>query len=179
MNDRKLVSVFYRSAFPLSLVLLALSFAVHLITFAPINEQDEFPFVFLLHVGIFALGVPLVFIDRVLKKSPSMAGYDDSYKHPAWIWVCFGLLAAYVAFNFFYFLIAGEGQPEMEAGRYWLKNKSVVIRELTRQEYDAESARILHGFSGHWLIFYLYIAWASYAGKKSLMKRVQPIVTKA
>ena len=167
MNDRRLVNVFYKIAFPLSSVLLAVSLIVHVLTFAPINIQDEFPPVFLLHLGIFVLLVPLVFIDRVLKKSPSMAGIDDSDRQPAWMWICYVLLGAYVAFNFLFFLIAGNGNPEIEGGKYWLKNHGVVVRELNRQEYDAESSRILHGFSGHWLIFYFYIACTSYLGMKS------------
>lgn len=172
MNDRRLGRIFYRITFPPSVVLLAISLVVHILTFAPVNIQDELPPVFLLHLGIFVLFIPLVFVDRVLKKSPSMAGIDDSGKQPAWMWFCCLLLGAYVLFNFFFFLIMGEGNPEVEGGKYWLKNKGVVVRELTRQEYDAESARVLHGFSGHWLAFYFYIACASYLGMKSLKATV-------
>ena len=163
MNDRHVVSIFYRIAFPVALVLLAISLGVHLITFLPINVEDKFPPVFLLHLVIFILFIPLVFIDRVLPKTNSKSDIV-----PVWMRGCYLVIGAYVLFNFLYFLMNAAGNPEIDGGRYFLKNHGVVIRELTLQEYNAESARVLHGFSGHWLIFYFYIACSSYLGMKSI-----------
>ena len=171
MSDRCLVGIYYLVAFPLAVILLATSLMVHLITFWPINIQDRIPIVFLLHIGIFVLFIPLVFIDRVLVKGPSMAGLGVAKTQPVWMWICYGFIGVYVVFNFLFFLIAGGGNPESEGGKYWLKNHGEVVRELTRQEYDRESARILHGFSGHWLFFYLYIVNASFLGIKSFKRQ--------
>jgi hypothetical protein len=172
VNDRELVNIFYKVAFPLGTFLLVASLTVHLVTFAPFNIQRYVPFIFFLHIGIFLLLLPLIFIDRVLKKSPSMAGFDNDTNLPDWIWVVCFVLAGYVAFNFIYFLVTGDGNPETDGSRFWLENHGAIVRDLTREEYDAELARILHGFSGHWLVFYFYIACASYFGKKSFSEKI-------
>ena len=173
MTDKELIDKFYKLAFSVSSLLLVASAVVHFVTFAPINIADAFPPIYLLHVGIFALIIPIVFIERVLKNSPSVTKSGspndemvDNASDPGWFMFTCLILGAYAALNFLIFFLTYEGNPKFEAGLFWLEDHGKVIREISQAEYDAVSAKRLHGFSGHWLVFYFYIAGSSFLSIK-------------
>jgi hypothetical protein len=61
---------------------------------------------------------------------------------------------AFINFALFFFLSRG-GTPDVRDGKYVLHNHGNVIRELSEDEYELQTAYVVRGFSGHWMIFYL------------------------
>ena len=131
-----------------------LAAATHVFALAGVDVAAHFPFVWLLHVGIFVVFGPYVFSSRkVLGRRPSLA--DIRALVPGWVFFAGLAILIYAMVNFALFAAATQGgNPAMEAGKYVLKNHGRFIRELSGAEYEALRANELRGFSGHWLFFY-------------------------
>lgn len=131
------------------------SVVVHLSTFFGLDLTETFPAVWLLHLGIFLVFVPMVFSVRSLGRRPDF--WQKFFAPmPAWIQSIVICLFFYVLVNFvlFFFLMSG-GSPSEINGKYVLQTHGQMVRELTVQEYHQQKAYVLRGFSGHWMIFYL------------------------
>jgi hypothetical protein len=137
-----------------------ISLVVHLLTFLGLNISEHVPWIWVLHLGIFVFGVPMVF------SSINLEGRKDFWRKyfapmPHWVrYVVYGFFA-YTAINFIiFFALTHEGSPDIRGGKYVLRSDGRpedqrVIREISKEEYDLRNDRILRGFSGHWMIFYL------------------------
>lgn len=165
-------------------VLFVVSLLIHVLTFWSFNIQERFPAVWLLHIAIFVLAVPLFLknwlderrkeTELVTLNSPAPELPEPDPKTIAegiglsrWLTAIYLALGFYVMVNFVVFVIGAEGTPDRVGEMFVLKYRTTVIREITREEYDIASAHLLHGFSGHWLIFYFYFASAGmYAASK-------------
>ena len=90
--------------------------------------------VFLLHIGIFFLWIPLVILSNRTK--PLNAGKNNvDYllaELPKWAGKALGILGLYLAVNFIYFMYCTSKYPTHGVPP-WL---------------------VLRGFSGHWMFFY-------------------------
>jgi len=131
-----------------------LSLAVHVAALFGFNASTQIPHLWLLHLGIFVVFIPMVLTSQKrLGSKVSFAKLRAVF--PAWV-VTFGLvLAVYVALNFLFTMISlREGGPGMQNGKFVLQSHGRFIRELTATEYTALKANEVRGFSGHWLIFY-------------------------
>lgn len=151
-----------------------LSLVIHGLTFWSFNIQDQFPAIWILHIGIFACGIPLFLRAKVeeKQKDAELVTLTSSPEVPPptpntiaerlgltnWLTGVYLVLGFYVTVNFFLFALGSEGSPEQRGDQYLLTYKGNVLRELSKEEYDRASAHLLHGFSGHWLIFYFYFA---------------------
>ena len=147
--------------FLLSSLGFALSVAVHLLTFTAWDPLPDGPYVWLLHVGIF----PIFLLLSLRKKSQRGfrscgrgSGEFEPYV-PTWMRRLVRLLFPYVMLNFVLWMVLSSvwfsnGQPTLRNGRYVLMKKSAVIRPSSASEYHRYHALHLHGFSGHWMIFY-------------------------
>ncbi|MFM9905525.1 MAG: hypothetical protein ACKVQJ_13260 [Pyrinomonadaceae bacterium] len=95
---------------------------------------------------------------------PTLSGF------PKWLIAAYLILGLYVGVNFIVFGIGAEGTPERRDNSFVLTNHGQLVREISAQEYELASAHLLHGFSGHWIIFYFYIAAAAFtsAGRNKL-----------
>lgn len=126
----------------------------HVFALAGVDVAEHVPFVWLLHVGIFAVFVPFVFSSRkVLGTRPSLA--DMRALVPGWVFFAGLAVWIYMMVNFALFAAATQGgNPAVEAGKYVLKNHGRLIRELSGAEYEALRANELRGISGLWLCFY-------------------------
>ena len=142
---------------------LLLSLAVHIAALLGIDLATRFPAVWLLHVGVFVVFIPFVFqVRRVLGARPSLAAVRALC--PGWALLLGVFLAGYVMLNFLLFMQGAEtGGPAIRDGRYVLQVHGRVVRTLTADEYHAQQANVLRGFSGHWLIFY-YVPLAYFMG---------------
>ncbi len=116
---------------------LALSLAVHILSLFGVAPGGTALFT-ALHVGIFPLWIPVVFIAR--KMTGSGATRKDFWKAalsgcPPWMrYMTYGFFA-YAVLNFVIFtLLVSPHPPPKQAG--------------------APPADVLHGFSGHWMAFY-------------------------
>ncbi len=63
------------------------------------------------------------------------------------------ILAAYVMINFLLFVSADLGTPAGPVGARHLTDRGKFVRDLSEAEYHQIQARVVRGFSGHWMIF--------------------------
>lgn len=159
--------------------LFFVSLLIHLLTFWSFNIQERLPAVWLLHIGIFIFFVPglvrqkigerrkeaeLVTLTSPAPEPPAAKPKTiaEGLGFPNWLTVIYLVLGFYVMVNFVTFVIGADGTPERSGDKFVLTSHGTVVREISREEYDLASAHLLHGFSGHWLIFYFYFASASF-----------------
>lgn len=159
--------------------LLVVSLLIHLLTFWSFNVQERLPAVWLLHFGIFIFAIPTLLRQRGAERrqkaelvtltspapqplAPKPRTIAEGIGFPNWLTVVYLVLGFYVMVNFVTFVFGADGTPERHGDKFVLTNHGTVVREISREEYDLASAHLLHGFSGHWLIFYFYFASASF-----------------
>ncbi len=178
-------SIFYLIISFISFVFLIISLTVHLIAFWNINLTDQYPYVFLLHLGIFVLIAPILLIQKIEEKQEDEKlitlneGFNEVKKSekvsdkksdiPKWLIVVYVLISFYGFINFLIFGLGAKGNAEIVDGKYVLRERGRVVREISKDEYDAVSAQSLRGFSGHWIIFYFYfksVAFVQYKNQK-------------
>lgn len=155
---RRAFSIFAFTGFFISLI-------VHLTTFFGINPAKYIPLVWGLHVGIFMVFFPMLFVQRSAPKKKDVWAMLFA---PIPRWARYAVKAffvyAFINFALFFFLSRG-GTPDVRDGKYVLHNHGTVIRELSKDEYELQNAYILRGFSGHWMVFYLIPALFFYYRK--------------
>ena len=145
---RRLVGVLAFAGFGISLL-------VHLSTFFGIHLQDTIPAVWLLHLGIFIVFIPMVFATQKLQHRKDFWRSFFSTM-PKWTGILAKGLFVYAFLNFaLFFVLSKGGVPERRDEKYVLHAHGQIIKELTREEYDWQQAYVLRGFSGHWMVFYL------------------------
>jgi len=144
-----------------------LGLTVHLLSLADIDVTEKAPFIWLLHIGIFIVWIPVV-LD--LKNNEELQAYKQSgmtnrmnpiefYKivfkeTPTWMSIIAigGFFYAFI--NFMFFMSSQSGTPDIKDGQYILQNHGQLIKTLTLQEYHHYKANEVRGFSGHWILFY-------------------------
>ena len=143
-----------RAFFIFSLVGLFSSLFVHLSTFFGIDPSKHVPWVWVLHLGIFVVFFPMVFVQGLKSRKDFWSKIFAAI--PRWARYTIKFFFAYTIINFalFFFLSQG-GTPEVRDGKYVLHNHGQVIRELSKNEYEWQRAYVIRGFSGHWMVFYL------------------------
>src|SRR5690606_21313269 len=117
---------------------------------------SQFPKIWLLHLGMFVVFVPLVLISRYdLGSDPEQEGWAAGL--PAWAKILGFCILAYAALNFLLLLAhTGGGSPVVREEKFVLLNHGKVVREISELEYAALSAGQVRGFSGLWLVFYYW-----------------------
>jgi len=156
-----------KSTYKLLGTLAGLSFAaaaaVHGLTFLGVTV----PGAFVLHIAALALFFPAVIISstaqrRQKRPNSPWAAFAILAPAPLWMKIVLPLCFLYTGVNFLLFMaLSGGGGPHQEAGKYYIMNHGVIIRELTASEYHWQQAYVARGFSGHWLLF-LFAAWTIY-----------------
>ncbi|MCE7869903.1 hypothetical protein DYH09_05935 [bacterium CPR1] len=140
---------------------LLASLAVHLSTFFPGGASAEWPGWFVLHLGVFVVFFPavLMVVRRGLRK-------DLSWLSPLARTLL--LLAFLYAFVNFGFVLAHslDGSPATLEGRRVLRQRGSSPRGISEQEYEYRQRLVVRGFSGHWIIFYLFSILALTAGQR-------------
>lgn len=117
------------------------------------NLATTFPFIWVLHLGVFAVFIPFVFFSR--KDLPGRRALLTLAEGvPRWVAVLGGVLLPYVLMNFLFVLHIGGGNPVEQEGKFLLMSHGKLVRELTASEYIILQTNQLRGFSGHWLVFY-------------------------
>ena len=137
---------------------LVSSAVAHLSTFMGINPQRVVPKVWVLHVLIFVVWIPLVISSR---NACTKENRKDFWKiatrnAPGWMKILSLTLFVYAFFNFFYTIqVLNEGGVPSELdGKKVIHSHGRVIRELTDEEYEKHQAYEVRTFSGHWMVFY-------------------------
>jgi hypothetical protein len=142
----------------LALAGFVLPLAVHVSALLGVDVNARLPGVWLLHVGILVVFLPLVIVlRRDFGAKPSFRQIAAAL--PRWVIAVGVLIFVYAFANFFLFMAGSEGGgPSIQNGKYVLLNHGTLIRELTASEYVRFQANIVRGFSGHWLVFYYFPA---------------------
>jgi hypothetical protein len=156
-----------------------LAVTAHLLSLADYDVNEQFPFVWILHVGIFIVWIPTVLN---LKKNEELKELKLSganqraflkavFKNtPAWMTVIAIAGMLFAVANFMLFMFDGaRGVALIRNGQYVLDNHGQVIKTLTLQEYNHQRASHIRGFSGHWIAFYGIAAALSYPFGKQTM----------
>jgi hypothetical protein len=153
-TDRPAPGYLYQAIGLVALLGFALSLAVHIAALLGIDASKKVPFVWVLHIGIFVVFGPFIFLSRkVIKRNPSAADLRELF--PAWVVALATAIFAYAIINFLVFMLATHGaSPSIRDSKFVLQNHGRLIRELTPGEYTSLRANELRGVSGHWLLFY-------------------------
>ena len=129
-----------------------LSLAVHIAALLGDDVFSRQPEALLLHLGIFLVVLPLIFVERRRRARLQTTLRERA---PRAVAVIAGALAIYAIVNFLTFIATGyEGGPEIRDGKYVLLSHGRFVRELTLAQYVAARASEARGFSGHWMVFY-------------------------
>jgi len=128
-----------------------LSIPVHIAALLGHDVFSRHPEALLLHVGIFLVVVPLVFVERRRTRLETTL----RERAPRAVVVIAAALVVYAIVNFAIFIATGyEGGPEIRDGRTVLLSHGRFVRELTLAQYVAARANEARGFPGHWMVFY-------------------------
>jgi hypothetical protein len=144
-----------------------LSLIINIFSIAGVDLGEIFPLIWLFHIGVFAVWIPLIFNLRNNELLMSYQRSDFLQKmNPNWLFkIVFKntppWMTAISVGGFFYVFvnsILGEtfqnGTPQIKDGQFILQNHGDLIRILTEHEYHLYKANEIRGFSGFWIAFY-------------------------
>jgi hypothetical protein len=139
--------------------------AVHLLTFGESRLQPELSGIWILHVGLFFVFVPMIFSVR-RRFGQKLTHHDLLSLLPVWATRLVAIVFVYVIVNFALFALnIRGGSPGVHAGAFVIQDHGRVIQEISESQYRQLQAYVIRGFSGHWLVFYLVPALYFLAGR--------------
>lgn len=153
-----------------------MGFIVHVLAMADYDVAGKIPFFWLLHLGIFVVWVPTIFMLRnneelkILQQSKKVrpfALFKILLKEtPTWLRVIAigGLIYAFL--NFLLFAASQGGTPDIRDGQYVILDHGKLIKTITEQEYYQYKANEVRGLSGFWLAFYGFAAAVLFPSKQ-------------
>jgi hypothetical protein len=140
---------------------LALSLVVHVVSFFGVSLFERFAF---LHLGIFLIGVPIVFTVKNRTVMRGSKGPRETLQRsfeggPIW-----GPKA--VIYGFWYLVLnfgvlatlSHAGVLRVQEGRYLLMRGGSLIAELSQSEYQWQLSHRARLFSAAWALGYLSLA---------------------
>lgn len=149
-----------------------LSLIVHVAAILGIDVSTRIPSIWLLHVGVFVVWIPLVLSIRKVF-GPRLTFVQVCAALPGWVVALGTVVFVYVAVNFLYTFATDGGSPAIVDGAFVLEAHGRVVRELTAAEYTELRAKSVRGFSGHWLAFY-YMAFAYFMFRREADSSTRP-----
>lgn len=108
---------------------------------------------FLMHLGIFALGIPLVFVEKWSK------GVNPFRGKPRWAIRSMQMLFLLFVAVFFTFLALSHAEsPEIINGEYVLNNHGKIVAHISERDYFFLKAWELRLFASGWILGYCALA---------------------
>ncbi|MEQ1675777.1 MAG: hypothetical protein ABL876_03675 [Chitinophagaceae bacterium] len=154
-------------AFLLALVGFIAGLTVHILSAGGVDVNEKFSFVWVLHVGVFLVWVPVMYLlmrdDEFssLQQAGGMVALNPLTLFgvcfrgtPRWMTILIGCCFIYAVFNIVRFIISGPADAEIRDGQYTLLSKGKIFAIITEERYHYHRANQLRGFSGHWIAFY-------------------------
>ena len=139
----------------IALVGFTLALLVHVAAVAGVDVSSRFPYVWLLHFGVFLAFIPIAFSARKGFRERRL-GFDEITSHlPGWAVGLAGAMFAYALFNFILCSRFTNGNAVTVGGHYLLVSHGRVLAHLTEREYHLHRAYEVRLFSGFWLTFFL------------------------
>lgn len=157
-----------KTLFYLSVVGFGLSLFVHALSLADYDVTTVFKPIWLLHLGVFPLFMPLVF---ELRNNEAIRDYRSDWRNrmnpfgffnivlkdaPVWLRILVFVCFCYAIVNFFVFVHLPPGMIERVGELDVLQNHGKLLKVLTEQEAHHYKALETRGFSGHWMAFYAF-----------------------
>lgn len=104
---------------------------------------------FLLHVGIFAIGIPLIFVEKWSK------GVDPFRGKPRWVLRSMQILfIAFVVVFFTFLALSHAASPEIINGEYVLNGHGKIVGHLSERAYLFLKGWELRLFAAGWILAY-------------------------
>ncbi len=129
------------------------SLAVHFSTFSPGGASADQPSFFALHILMFLVFIPAVLVSNRLGFDMNKDGFTG------WAGTLITVAFVYAMLNFGLFIYDGWGHKVERRGQgYVWRENNQEKRPATEAEYEYWQRRVVRGFSGHWMMFYLYPA---------------------
>jgi hypothetical protein len=110
----------------------------------------------LLHLGIFALAMPLAFVERWGK------GGDPFRGKPRWaVRTMQGFFALFVVVFFSFLILSHAASPDIVNGEYVLNNHGKIVQYISERDYRFLKGWELRLFASGWMCIYyaLIIHW--------------------
>jgi hypothetical protein len=108
-----------------------------------------------LHVGVFALLLPMYAVEHGAIKNRSFFWKGFVQGLPAWAVRAIKLLGLFFIVHFGLFLIQSHAAaPEIKDGQYVLNNHGKIVKVLTQSEYQRLKGAELRLFATGWMFFY-------------------------
>jgi hypothetical protein len=125
-------------------VIAALGFVfsavVHFPTYADVNLMKRLPQLWILHVVVFVVWIPLVISlgMKSTRENRRKLWKIATRNAPRWIRILCIAVCAYVVFNsvFFFFCLSECGSPDERGGKKVLADHGTALRELTEEEFE-------------------------------------------
>ena len=134
---------------------LFLSAASHVSTFFGVEPQKQWPGIWLLHLGIFAVFVPAILVGK--RSQNDFTSWRKALAPaPAWMRWLLMIIVIYAPLNMLAFAMAcGMGGPQKRPdGTYALMSHGHVVREISAPEYHRALGFEFRFISCWWMMFY-------------------------
>ncbi|WP_291726721.1 hypothetical protein [Bernardetia sp.] len=150
-----------RKVFYLALSLWSIAIFVNVLTLLNIDVADSFPFVWGLHLGIFAIILPII-----LSQAGNIKHQNTNKKQklnlisvfkgaPIWLPIIVVGSILYAIIGFFVFNDGSlGGTADFRDGQYIVHNRGTFVKTITKEQYHIYNAEVLQGFSIVWIWFY-------------------------
>jgi hypothetical protein len=108
-----------------------------------------------LHVGIFALLLPICAGEYSTMKQRTFFWKGFAQRMPKWVIPSIKLLALFFAVHFVLFLTQSHASaPKIKNGQYVLDDHGTIVKALTQSEYFKIKGAELRLFATGWMFFY-------------------------
>lgn len=136
-----------------------ISLVIHILSLAKTDVEASIPYIWILHIGIFAVWIPAIRVLRLFRANQGGKKLFDIYRFvilnaPVWLAVLAIGSFVYCIIGSFIFLFMKEGTPGIINGQFVLHNHGKILHIITEGEYHQAKAGVMRLFSGVWLAFY-------------------------
>jgi hypothetical protein len=156
-SDKNKISVTRRYLAILSLAGLAASMVVYVGSFKGLTLDRMGSWMFVLHVGIFVLLIPMYAIEYpgIRKRTFLRDGFRRD--KPVWAYYMVQLFGAFFIIHFVLFLLVSHGAaPRIVDGKFCLDNHGQITKWLTEAEFLSLKGCELRIFATGWMFFYSF-----------------------
>jgi hypothetical protein len=158
-SDKNKVSVTRRFLAILSLAGLAASMVVYVGSFKGLTLNGMGSWMFVLHVGIFVLLIPMYAIEYPGIRNRTF--FRDGFRLDKPVWVCYMVhfFGAFFIIHFILFFLVSHGAaPKIVDGKFALDNHGQITKWLTEAEFLSLKGYELRIFATGWTSFYSFAA---------------------
>jgi len=119
--------------------------------------------VFLLHAGLFTLGLPLIAIEKIKARAHRLSPRElNPERKPPWLsQISVGLFLLFVVVFFSFLLLSHAAMPDIKDGEYVLNSHGRITGYISEKDYFWLKAWELRLFASGWVCLYfrLMIDW--------------------